>query len=67
MMVQPQPPEKPESDDCCGSGSCYQCVWDVYYQKRAAWREAIRELDSELTNNDVKQSENTTESYKRDT
>lgn len=66
-MERPQAPEKPESDDCCGSGSCYQCVWDVYYEKRAAWREAIRVLDSELAGSDVKQSESKTESYKRDT
>lgn len=44
-MQRPEPPEKPESDDCCGSGTCYQCVWDVYYEKRAAWRDTVRALE----------------------
>ncbi|KAG2239297.1 hypothetical protein Bca4012_024046 [Brassica carinata] len=28
----PEPPEKPEPGDCCGSG-CVRCVWDVYYDE----------------------------------
>ncbi|OFC69694.1 oxidoreductase-like domain-containing protein [Alteromonas confluentis] len=59
-MEQPQPPEKPESDDCCGSGSCYQCVWDVYYEKRAAWKEAIRESEEAPAVNGVNCSESIT-------
>ncbi len=66
-MERPQAPEKPESDDCCGSGSCYQCVWDVYYEKRAAWREAIRVLEADLAENINKPQEGKTEQNKRDT
>ena len=65
-MERPQAPEKPESDDCCGSGSCYQCVWDVYYEKRAAWREAIRVYEADMAGNINKPQESKTEHNKRD-
>ncbi|OMO56995.1 hypothetical protein CCACVL1_26091 [Corchorus capsularis] len=32
----PDPPEKPEPGDCCGSG-CVRCVWDVYYEELEAY------------------------------
>ncbi|WP_082664369.1 oxidoreductase-like domain-containing protein [Pseudoalteromonas sp. 10-33] len=34
----PQKPEKPKSDECCGSGNCYSCVWDEYREKLATWK-----------------------------
>lgn len=51
MTSMPEKPEKPLKDDCCGSGSCYLCVWDVYYEKLAEWKEAKRELDAKNASN----------------
>tara|TARA_Y100000034_G_scaffold61073_1_gene74178 strand:+ start:541 stop:771 length:231 start_codon:yes stop_codon:yes gene_type:complete len=36
-------PEKPLRDDCCGGGSCCPCIWDVYYERLAQWKEAMKE------------------------
>ena len=41
----PEEPEKPLRDDCCGGGACCPCIWDVYYEKLAKWKEAKRELE----------------------
>ncbi|WP_338518019.1 oxidoreductase-like domain-containing protein [Alteromonas gracilis] len=41
----PPEPEKPLRDDCCGGGSCCPCIWDVYYEKLAKWREAKDALE----------------------
>lgn len=43
MKPLPPEPEKPLRDDCCGGGSCCPCIWDVYYEKLAAWKEAKKE------------------------
>jgi len=51
MKSLPEEPEKPLRDDCCGGGSCCPCIWDVYYEKLAKWKEAKREFD-ELANNE---------------
>ncbi len=51
MKSLPEEPEKPLRDDCCGGGSCCACIWDVYYEKLAKWKEAKREFD-ELANNE---------------
>ncbi len=45
-LVLPPEPEKPLLDDCCGGGSCCPCVWDVYYEKHAKWREAKKVLEA---------------------
>ncbi|WP_434059901.1 oxidoreductase-like domain-containing protein [Pseudoalteromonas aurantia] len=37
----PPEPKKPESDDCCGGGSCCPCVWDTYRQARKIWLKTI--------------------------
>ncbi|CEM18378.1 unnamed protein product [Vitrella brassicaformis CCMP3155] len=44
----PEPPEKPDPDDCCGSG-CSPCIFDIYYTELedyekdlAVWEEAER-------------------------
>lgn len=42
----PPEPEKPLRDDCCGGGSCCPCIWDVYYEKLAKWREAKKALEA---------------------
>jgi len=34
----PAPPEKPEPNDCCGSG-CMPCVFDHYYTVLEEWQE----------------------------
>lgn len=52
MKSLPEEPEKPLRDDCCGGGSCCPCIWDVYYEKLAKWKEAKREFD-ELANNEL--------------
>ena len=63
-MERPIAPEKPENDDCCGSGSCYQCVWDVYYEKRAVWREAVRVFEADLAGGNCKPPESQSEQNK---
>ena len=42
----PPEPEKPLRDDCCGGGSCCPCIWDVYYEKLAKWRDAKQLLEA---------------------
>lgn len=42
-------PERPKLDECCGSGNCYQCVWDEYRKELANWREKFHS-DIEITN-----------------
>ncbi|WP_394223293.1 oxidoreductase-like domain-containing protein [Alteromonas gracilis] len=46
----PPEPEKPLRDDCCGGGACCPCIWDVYYDKLAKWKEAKQKLESENEN-----------------
>lgn len=33
----PEPPEKPQDSDCCGTG-CVPCVFDIYDEEMAKWR-----------------------------
>lgn len=47
MKPLPPEPEKPLRDDCCGGGSCCPCIWDVYYEKLAAWKDAKKEHDAQ--------------------
>ena len=42
ILVKPEPPE---SNECCGSGSCCPCVWDYYREQLAIWQQ--QQLDSE--------------------
>lgn len=37
-------PEPPESNECCGSGSCCPCVWDYYRDQMKLWRAQQAEL-----------------------
>ena len=37
----PQPPARPEPEDCCGSG-CVRCVFEVYEDARERYEEALR-------------------------
>lgn len=32
----PPPPEKPEPNECCGSG-CVPCIYDYYYDRLSEW------------------------------
>ncbi|MEZ5469721.1 MAG: oxidoreductase-like domain-containing protein [Lysobacterales bacterium] len=36
----PTPPEKPLASDCCDSG-CARCVFEVYAEARALYREEL--------------------------
>ncbi|MCP1673673.1 cytochrome-b5 reductase [Natronocella acetinitrilica] len=36
----PPPPEKPDPQDCCGSG-CIPCILEVYEDELEAWREKV--------------------------
>lgn len=36
ILVKPEPPE---SNECCGSGSCCPCVWDYYREQLALWQQ----------------------------
>jgi hypothetical protein len=47
ILVKPEPPE---SNECCGSGSCCPCVWDYYREQLALWQQqqlAAEQLDSQ--------------------
>lgn len=41
----PAPPEAPDPSDCCGGG-CVRCVFDVYDERMAEWREACARIDA---------------------
>ncbi|MBH0055491.1 hypothetical protein I6F65_00785 [Pseudoalteromonas sp. SWXJZ94C] len=45
-------PERPNSDECCGGGSCSPCVWDEYKQKLALWK--TTQLPSKTLNENTK-------------
>lgn len=47
MSTLPEEPEKPLYSDCCGGGSCCPCVWDVYFEKLAEWREAKQAIEQD--------------------
>lgn len=51
MSPIPEEPEKPLRDDCCGGGSCCPCIWDVYYEKLAKWKEAKQKQEDEVASN----------------
>jgi len=42
----PPPPAPPDPSDCCGGG-CARCVFDVYDEALAEWREACARIDAE--------------------
>jgi hypothetical protein len=47
--LQPMPsrlpePTPPDPAACCGNG-CSPCVWDVYEEARAEWRQAVAAAD----------------------
>ncbi|HET7844779.1 MAG TPA: oxidoreductase-like domain-containing protein [Xanthomonadales bacterium] len=44
----PEPPEAPDPSDCCGGG-CARCVFDVYDEQLAEWRETCARIDAETT------------------
>jgi len=38
MADTPPKPQRPDSNECCGSG-CVPCVYDYYYDQLAEWEE----------------------------
>jgi len=40
----PTPPEKPDPNECCGSG-CTPCIYDYYYDNLAKWEEQYGKLE----------------------
>ncbi len=49
ILVKPEPPE---SNECCGSGSCCPCVWDYYREQLALWQQQ-QTLIAEAASNEV--------------
>jgi len=47
----PPPPEKPEPNDCCGSG-CMPCVFDHYYTALEEWQQKYGSEPNEEDNKD---------------
>lgn len=45
MKELPPEPEKPLLDDCCG-GACCPCIWDIYFEKLAQWRDAKKAIEA---------------------
>jgi hypothetical protein len=41
----PPRPEPPDPSDCCGGG-CVRCVFDVYDEQLAEWREACARIEA---------------------
>lgn len=41
----PEAPRPPDPSDCCGGG-CLRCVFDVYDEQLADWREACARFDA---------------------
>lgn len=41
----PQPPAKPDPDDCCRSG-CDVCVFDLYAQELARYRRELAQWEA---------------------
>ena len=37
----PQPPARPDIDDCCHSG-CDPCIFDYYYQELERYRDELK-------------------------
>ncbi|KAF8189496.1 oxidoreductase-like protein [Mycena galopus ATCC 62051] len=48
----PQEPKPPESDECCMSG-CAICVYDLYEESLAAYKESLAALRSTLTSDGI--------------
>lgn len=42
----PAAPVPPDPSDCCGGG-CVRCVYDVYDEQLAEWRETCARIDAE--------------------
>lgn len=40
----PPPPEKPDPNECCGSG-CSPCIYDYYYDNLAEWEEKYGKIE----------------------
>lgn len=38
MVNTPPKPQRPDPNECCGSG-CVPCVYDYYYDQLAEWEE----------------------------
>jgi hypothetical protein len=41
----PEPPPRPDLDDCCGSG-CDPCVFDLYDRAMEQYRQALQDWRS---------------------
>ncbi|MFT5573409.1 MAG: hypothetical protein ACI9FR_002344 [Cryomorphaceae bacterium] len=40
----PPPPEKPDPNECCGSG-CVPCIYDYYYDRLSEWEQKYGKLN----------------------
>ena len=50
----PDPPEKPQDSDCCGSG-CIPCVFDIYEEEMSKWRRECDKIKSGETLDNISQ------------
>lgn len=50
----PEPPEKPQESDCCGTG-CIPCVFDIYGEEMLKWRMECDKIKSGKAINNVVQ------------
>lgn len=40
-------PKQPKGAECCESGRCQPCVWDVYHESMRNWRIQQTEIKEE--------------------
>ncbi|KAF9063003.1 oxidoreductase-like protein [Rhodocollybia butyracea] len=55
-LVIPEQPKEPQSDECCMSG-CAVCVYDLYEDSLAAYRDAVAKIKATLNSMDVPETE----------
>ena len=51
----PDPPEKPQDSDCCGTG-CIPCVFDIYEEEMSKWRRECDKIRSGQTVDNISQA-----------
>jgi hypothetical protein len=47
LRMPTEEPVAPDSNECCGSGSCCPCVWDYYRAQQKAWQQQTQHQQNE--------------------